>query len=495
MRTPYLLLAAASTLLLANAPVSAIENATSAPAYDFRLIDRKTARPAAIDLPDTAGYSLQSVRAMMPKAAKPRIRMAAADDLPHLRSFAKQAPGSRQAIVVAEGVATLDDVLAAAGGASAERDGGAVVLRRPLLVMPGAHLVVDGRRTPWLKLDTAAGAYLVNGGGLWIVEAKVTSWDAEAGAPSPASDSFRPFIAAWGGSRTYVAGAELASLGYPAAKSYGLTLSTGPGKGGAAPTGWVVESRLSDNHYAIYTHGAQDAAFVGNDIYDNIRYGIHPHSGSTGLIIARNTITDTLDGHGIGLSRAVTNSLVFENHVADSAGYGVMIDRDSRQNVVAHNSVRRNRGDGISVLESTGNVLFANDVSSSGRSGIRLRNAAETALLENAIKGSRKDAVRGEASAVIDSQRDLALDPVRPILSATVEGNKLSDNLRSGLNLKNFTELRLGRNEFGAYDSSPFAGALAALHADLYGSVVEAEPAGEVVVSPSFGGVLPASLD
>ncbi|HET6519857.1 MAG TPA: NosD domain-containing protein [Geminicoccaceae bacterium] len=444
-------------VLICLATGAALAEGTDAPRLSPLPPGSRT--PAAPAPPDLAGYTADAVAAMIPAPAPGRVRLGDAAGSPHLEplihdrvaaAFARrQGRDAAEVVVIEAGVYDLPGLAEALGEpAVLARDGSVFTLRRPLVVGPDAALVVRGPGATWLRLDGAAGAFLVNAGDLFVHDSRITSWDEALAGPSPPPppgerrESFRPFVVAFGGSRTYVAASELAQLGYPAPESYGLTLS-GESPGGAAdappPTGWIVDSRVRGNHYGLYASGALDVAVVRTLFDESVRYGIDPHDQSRRLIVAANVVVGTRDRHGIILSRGVRDSWVVGNVVRGSGGSGIVLDDRSAGNVVAGNRVTHNEGDGIAVYESPDNVIWGNDVTDNGRDGLRVRNswnvgAYRNRLVDNGGDGIEVYAQRPDRPADPNPAGEPA-DPYRPLAGASLGDNRIYGNRSSTINV------------------------------------------------------------
>src|SRR5690606_24220501 len=134
----------------------------------------------------------------------------------------------------------------------------------------------------------------------------------------------------------------VASLGYAASKSYGVSLSQySPSLVRAMdrdnPTGWLIDSVFEDNWYGFYCYEADDVAIVGNIYRNNIVYGIDPHDRSHRLVMAESEAYGTVQTHGIIVSREVNESWIFRNRSHHNGLSGIVIDRSSVRNVVADN--------------------------------------------------------------------------------------------------------------------------------------------------------------
>ena len=273
--------------------------------------------------------------------APPEVTLQAAESLPELGHFSdaeflaeiarRQGRAAAEALVLRRGSFELAELArAAADPAVLEQDGAIFTLRRPLVIRRSAALVLPEGSV--LRLATGDGAFLVNGGQLILQGAQVTSWDARRGGPSELEHDrrFRPFLAAIGGSWTEIADSTLSHLGYDAAKSYGLSLVSGPSSLAAAgpPKGRITGSRIVGNYYGLYSYEADGLVIAANAFVDNIVYGIDPHDRSRRLLIADNTATGTRRKHGIVVSRGVSESWIVGNRAIGNAGTGIVVDAD-----------------------------------------------------------------------------------------------------------------------------------------------------------------------
>ena len=311
---------------------------------------------------------------------------------------------------------------------------GVYIARLPILVSQSATLHLDAA-TSALRLSLQGGAFLVNEGRLFITDSAVESWDELQQRPVPYLDKsqFRPFITAWAGSQVYFSRSRFSSLGYGASKSYGITLSQFSASLAGklhrrAPTGWILESTFEDLLYGFYCYEADDVVIVGNVYRENIVYGIDPHDRSHRLIIARNTAYNTRQRHGIIVSREVNDSWIFENESYDNKLSGIMLDRQSSNNIVANNSVHGNGSDGITVYESPNNLLYANESIGNSAHGYHIRNSVGVKLYQNRAIANGYSGVYGHAKQLTDGDRDLELDPYSTEVSLIVVGGELINN-------------------------------------------------------------------
>jgi poly(beta-D-mannuronate) C5 epimerase len=245
--------------------------------------------------------------------------------------------------------------------------------------------------------------------------------------------AFRPFIASYIRSRTFLAGSTFHDLGFHAPTAYGLSLSSQPERDRGEvsedwPTGEIVGNVFRGLYYGFYSYEARDVAIVGTTYVDNIRYGIDPHDRSTRLIIARNTTKSTRQRHGIIGSRGITDSYIFDNTCIDNTGSGIMLDRHCSGNVIAGNRVGRN-GQGIAVYESPDNLIDNNIIFMNTKSGIRVRNSTEIVAQRNLLVGNGDYGFEVYAKRLDDHEKRMARgDRYGKRTGISIHGNTVTGN-------------------------------------------------------------------
>lgn len=398
----------------------------------------------APSLPDISGYTLEKIARKSPPSRPGIVEIAEMNDFPDLSEFLEDDTPRRlrliqkrihpRALVIRSGSYNFFQLYEAVRQLD-EPDAivlnkGIYTLRMPLLVAAGASLTISDVDAKEIRLSRDRNAFIANSGDLFILRTKVTGWDEQNKKPSGFVEKheFRPFITTWSGSRLYIAGADISSMGYLEGKSYGLSYSACSAclkktPDLSRPTGAIVASRFSDMYYGFYSYEADDVAIVGNVYADNIVYGIDPHDRSRRLIIAENEAYGSKKKHGIIVSREVNDSWIFNNHAHNNHGSGIMLDRTSVNNIVANNVSVDNGADGITFFESQNNITFNNTVLNNKRSGIRIRNSWNVKLVGDQIAGNKGPAVDIYTAALEGQEtRDFELDPYTRKASAEIIG-------------------------------------------------------------------------
>ncbi|MGQ7861284.1 mannuronan 5-epimerase AlgG [Pseudomonas sp. 32A] len=400
------------------------------------------AKPA---LPDVSGYTAANIakKIVRTKPGKVSIRRMMQEDAlkdfiggdNKMAEWVVRQHGIPQAIFVDDGYMNLKDLLKKVPKQYlSETSPGVFLAKLPIVVGRKGILEID-KQTQELRLSQEAGSFLINDGQLFVRDTKITGWREKTNGPATfqSPKEFRPFLLAWGGTETYIANSKMASFGYANSKSYGVSISQyTPNMAKVLkrpePTGWIVDSEFSDMWYGFYCYETTGFVLKGNTYKDNIVYGIDPHDRSHGLIITDNTVYGTKKKHGIIISREVNDSFIFNNRSFDNKLSGLVIDRNSVNNLIADNEIYRNHTDGITLYESGDNLLWGNKVISNRRHGIRVRNSVNIRLYENIAMANGLTGVYGHIKDLTDTDRDIALDPFDAKVSLIVVGGELAAN-------------------------------------------------------------------
>lgn len=133
------------------------------------------------------------------------------------------------------------------------------------------------------------------------------------------------------------------------------------------------------------------------------------------------------------------------NRSYDNKLSGLVIDRNSVNNLIADNEIYRNHTDGITLYESGDNLLWGNKVISNRRHGIRVRNSVNIKLYENTSMANGLTGVYGHIKDLTDTDRDIALDPFDAKVSLIVVGGELAGNGSGPLSIDSPLSIELYR--------------------------------------------------
>lgn len=371
----------------------------------------------------------------------------------------RQQSATPQVLYLEKGVATLPQLVTEG---ALVKQGNIYLLQKPLIIAPGATLILRGEEVEELRMSAQRGAYIVNAGRLFVADTRVTGWSEQNNAPAWADyahrQEFRPFILTWSMSETYFAGSVFSALGYANSKSYGVTISSGPAgvvrfnaENIARPTAIITDNSFRNLYYGFYCFEADDVALIGNEYADNIVYGIDPHDYSRRLTIAYNTTYGSSKKHGIIISREVNDTAIVGNLSFGNHGSGIMVERQSHNALVYGNTAFDNAQDGISVFESDCGIHAANRVEGNRRKGVNLRNSHDIGLFANDIMGNSEAGIHAYRlnlhTAKGQEKRDFAIDPYSEVVAFSGVGNVLEAN-GFGIQTQGVAALYLRGNRF-----------------------------------------------
>ncbi|MFI8375144.1 mannuronan 5-epimerase AlgG [Pseudomonas helleri] len=463
-------LLAGALLLASSAAFASVAPVTPTVAKELQQAKTytvSTAPTAPLDipkpaLPDLSGYTREAAAAKIvrSKAGKISVRRMMQENAlkdfiggdNKMAEWVVRQGGIPQAIFIDDGYVNLKDLAKRLPKQYfSETAPGVYLARLPIVVGHQGILDIDSS-TKELRLSEEGGSFMVNDGQLFVRDTQVTGWREKANGPATFrnENEFRPFLLAWGGTETYIVNSKMASFGYANSKSYGVSISQyTPNMAKVVkrdePTGWIVDSEFSDMWYGFYCYETRDFVVKGSTYRDNIVYGIDPHDRSHGLIIAENDVYGTKRKHGIIISREVDDSFIFNNRSHNNKLSGLVIDRNSVNNLIADNDIFQNHTDGITLYESGDNLLWGNKVFNNRRHGIRVRNSVNIRLYENLSMANGLTGVYGHIKDLSDTDRDIHLDPFDTEVSLILVGGELAGNGSGPLSIDSPLSIELYR--------------------------------------------------
>lgn len=416
-------------------------------AYTLRAAKPETVSAfTAPKLPDLSRYNYDTALKKIDRSqkgsatigtmlAEPGFKVLTYNGSVGLSNFAKLQGNGLRAIILSNGLVTLQDLARTLPKEYfVEVQPGTYLARLPILVRHGATLLID-KSVKQLRLGAEKGALLSIEGQLMLINSEIIGWNETANRAAELKDpkKFRPFIVSWGGSDINLIRSRIAHLGYAAKKAYGLSLSQYgslqlQSKVWPRPTGWIIETTIEDLWYGLYTWEAEDVVMHSNIMRNNILYGFDPHDRSRRLIIANNDVSGTKIKHGIIISREVNDSWIFGNKTYENHKAGIVLDRQCSNNVIANNIATQNGSDGIIISESSKNLVWNNVVSGNNNHGIRLRNSAAVRVQDNAAIANGLTGVYGAAVDLSGTARNFVADHYTKQLEMTVVGGQYTSN-------------------------------------------------------------------
>lgn len=138
----------------------------------------------------------------------------------------------------------------------------------------------------------------------------------------------------------------------------------------------VTDSRVERNQVSgnltdgLFIEDCSSNTLTKNTVANNGEDGIKLNFAATGNLILANTITgNDDDGIAVHYSNADSNFMI-DNVVKDNDDDGTLVFADN--NMLAHNQVTNNGGDGIDVMNGSGNLLGVNRGSGNDGHGINV---------------------------------------------------------------------------------------------------------------------------
>ncbi len=351
---------------------------------------------------------------------------------------------------------------------------GGMRIRLPIVIGPKATLQIDAADVARVTLDTAAGAFIVNAGRLEIDGVALTAGN---------GSGFRPFITAWSGSETIIAGASISGLGYGGGSAHGLTIRTGPesvlraSAGLAGPGALIVDSRLDGLYTAFLARGAGKVTLIGNLIENAAHGGLSPREETAEFFAAYNTVRNVKGGPAVFVTDRVKGAVLIGNRSSGNERAGLVIDRRSDGAVLYGNHSLENGGDGLAFFESSCAAILMNGLDSNARAGVKLRNSRDVSLIGNRIDGNAGAAIRAYVAAV-PTMGGPSLIPA--LATIDIGWNLLGANGR-GLSLEGVSAARIFGNRFIRQSPRLLAGDLKG-HA---GRLLRDQETGSAVVTSS----------
>jgi len=253
------------------------------------------------------------------------------------------------------------------------------ILQRPISIR--GHAVASIHDTA-IQLRPNAFIEAADGGTLIMRRVVVTAVDLEGHAIDKPEAS-RGFIVARDGATLRLDRDRLIDLGHLGVVSYGVSLRK------PHPSSFIRRSTVLGAYFGVYLSHASGVGIVDNSFVDSWVYGIDPHTESSDLLIAGNTLVRS-GTHAIVLADRVKSNVVRNNVIRGAGDHGIVVFKDSGGNRITGNRIT-GVFDGIVITDSPENSLAANQVEahrfalrvsgSSARSNTASQNTFSNALV------------------------------------------------------------------------------------------------------------------
>lgn len=285
-----------------------------------------------------------------------------------------------------------------------ESPDGVWFLNSSIVILKGGILNISDPEVKWLKISsqgrsTGIGEVLSEGqnaseptpyliqtfGGIKIQGTKVTSWD-----PSIRNYTFqnpkgtipRPYVTVEvGASPSVISNSEIAYLGYQSTRKQGINFYGGEGSR-------LIDNRIHNLWFGFYSTAVGHILIENNSVYDNLKYGLDPHTGTHDLILRNNIVHN--NGHiGIICSIDCKNMTIENNTVFNNTNAGIMLSKNVQNSIVKGNKVYH-ENTGVAISESTKNEINGNMINET-EDGIQLKlKSSSNKILENSIHSTKR---------------------------------------------------------------------------------------------------------
>lgn len=259
---------------------------------------------------------------------------------------------------------------------------GTWLLNSNLSIADGADFTIDSNDTKWLKINstTSKNAYHIQvTGNLKIDLVKITSWNsttnnyAETDGIIHRASITIPKNAV---GTAYISNSELAYLGYDASPYQGLSYYGGDGA--------IIRNNTIHNlWYGFYSNGRANMIIEDNHVYDNVKYGLDPHTGTRDMMISNNRVHDNA-GLGIVCSLDCNNITIVGNEIYRNKIGALLLSRNVMNSLVSNNSVY-DEIKGLVLSESHNNEIHNNNVSNTDVAIEIKAGSSENKISENSI--------------------------------------------------------------------------------------------------------------
>lgn len=268
-----------------------------------------------------------------------------------------------------------------------EESAGIWILNATLKVNPDATIIINRNDTSWLKIvnnNATEANYISVLGNALINNVKITSWNPHlddvikqnANGTIP-----RPYILFDSAQKSSnITNSEFAFLGYNSYPSNGIVFYNG------ANGGEIVNSTVHNMWDGFFSNFGQHITIKDNKFYNNLRFGINPHSESHDINITGNTVYNNTRS-GIIASDRNYDIAIDRNTVRDNGMTGITLSLETNNSTVKNNLVHNEK---LAILiDSSSNNMISNNLLQSNNQGIIIGEiSSENHLYNNTIINS-----------------------------------------------------------------------------------------------------------
>lgn len=256
------------------------------------------------------------------------------------------------------------------------------LLNANLTISDGASFTINSNDTKWLKINSTdpESAYQIRViGNMKVDSVRISSWNTTSNNyTSTDGNIHRASIAVVpkAEGKADFTNSEISHLGYDASPSQGLSYIKANG-------GLVKNNAIHHLWYGFYSRGLSNMVIEDNDVYDNVKYGLDPHTGSHDLIIRHNRVHDN-EGLGIVCSLDCKNITIEGNEVFGNKIGGIMLSRNVENSIVVNNTLK-DEVKGIIISESNNDKIYNNVISNSDVGIEAKSNSSNNNIYNNSV--------------------------------------------------------------------------------------------------------------
>jgi parallel beta-helix repeat protein len=247
---------------------------------------------------------------------------------------------------------------------------GVWILNAIIKVNPLAKLTINRTDTSWLKITNKNGSqtnFISISGNAKIDGVKITSWDPFSNnviRQNVNGSVHRSYIMVDNSPGSVdVSNSEIAFVGYNSYPHNGFVYEHG-GNGSS-----IINNTFHDMWDGFISDDIGFITIKNNKYYNNLRYGIDPHTGSHDLSIIGNL---AYNNSHIGIICAENcYNILFDNNIVHNNGVAGLMFADNTTNSTAKKNYAYNESTGFSIYGSSNDKVYNNIVKSSDK-GIRI---------------------------------------------------------------------------------------------------------------------------
>ena len=278
------------------------------------------------------------------------------------------------------------------------------LLKANLVIGKDASFIIDPIDTYWLKIysesNTAHSIRVM--GSMKIDSVKIRSWDPDRDdyAREGSDSNPRAFIAVDRNATgtTNITNSELAYLRYDDPQSHGISYYGGNGS-------IIEENDIHDNRFGFYSSSVHNIDLENNYIHDNVDYGLDPHLGTNSMIIRNNTVYDN-GKMGIICSNDCNDMIIESNRIYNNVGSGIVLSINMQHSTIRENTIfnqtniegMEERYNGISISESSNNLIYNNRISNSDIGLYLRKNSSNNYINANTLTDISNYAIHAKDS-------------------------------------------------------------------------------------------------